>query len=124
MPTCRLTRRLLLTAVLATAAAVATGATAVSPLAFERPFPPQAKRGTMKPDLFPSIVIDGKPRLMAASARIWNADNLIQMPASLPIRNVVVNYTENDSFEIERVWILSEQEAAQSPEQQKINPKK
>ena len=124
MPNCRLTRRLLLTAVLATAATVAAGATGVSTLAFERPFPPQAKRGVMKPDLFPSIVINGKPRLMTAGARIWDADNLIQMPASLPVRNVIVNYTENDSFEIERVWILSEQEAAQSPEQQKINPKK
>ena len=124
MPNCCLTRRLLLTMLPATAMVAATEAAAVSTLAFERPFPPQAKRGTMKPDLFPSIVIDGKPRLMTAGARIWNADNLIQMPASLPVRNVIVNYTENDSFEIDRIWILSEQEAAQSPEQQKINPKK
>ncbi|MBC7415038.1 MAG: hypothetical protein H7327_08910 [Herminiimonas sp.] len=90
-------------------------------LALERPFPPHAKRGTMRPDLFPSVIIDGKPRILTAGARIWNAENTIEMPASLPVRNVVVNYTEDDAAYIDRIWILSADEAAQTPKQQNIN---
>ena len=114
------TRRLLLSALLATALTAITLA-APPALAFERPFPSFAKRGIMKPDLFPSVVIDGKPRILTAGARIWNAENRIDMPASLPIKNVVVNYTEDDSAYIDRIWILTADEAAQTPKQQNIN---
>lgn len=112
-------RRLLINALLAIAcAALLVAAPAAS--AFERPFPPTAKRGVMRPDLFPAIVIDGRPRIMTPAARIWNTDNMIEMPASLPVKSVAVNYTENDAFEIERVWILSDEEARQTPKQQNI----
>ena len=113
------TRRLLLSALLATA--VTTVTVALPALAFERPFPVFAKRGVMRPDLFPSVIIDGKPRILTAGARIFNADNMIEMPASLPMKNVVVNYTEDDSAYIDRIWILTPEEAAQPPKQQKIN---
>lgn len=113
------TRRLLITSLLAAAGAAML---IVSPaaLAFERPFPPTAKRGVMRPDMFPSIIINGRPRIMTAAARIWNAENMIEMPASLPVKSVAVNYTENDAFEIEQVWILSDEEARQTPKQQNI----
>lgn len=88
--------------------------------AFERSFPPHAKRGMMKPDLFPTINIDGKPRILTPGARIWNAVNLTQTPGSLPPQPVVVNYTENDAAYIDRIWILTSAEAAQSPKEQKI----
>ena len=113
------TRRLLLFSFLAIAATAAT--VAPPALAFERPFPAFAKRGIMKPDLFPFVVIDGKPRILTAGARIWNTDNMIQMPASLAIKNVMVNYTEDDSSYIDRIWILTTEEAAQTPKQQNIN---
>ena len=118
MPTRRLLAITLLTAALGALAASSLA------LAFERPFPPQAKRGVMRPDLFPAIGIDGKPRILSAGARIWDADNLIRMPASLPQKNVVVNYTEDDALDIDRVWILSAEEAAQSPKQQNIGQPK
>ena len=89
--------------------------------AADRPFPVFAKRGAMKPDLFPSIIIDGRPRILTPGARIWTEDNLIEMPASLPVKNVVVNYTEDEDARIDRVWILSAEEAAQSPKAQNIN---
>ena len=114
-------RRTLMTALLVGASAVALFAVLPPAMAFERPFPTHAKRGTMKPDLFPGIIIDGKPRILTPGARIWNGDNLIQMPASLPAMNVVVNYTEADGSNIDRVWILTREEAAQSPKQQNIN---
>jgi len=87
---------------------------ALSAQAFERPFPPGAKRGTMTPAIYPAIVIDDKTRALAAGARIWNQDNLIEMPASLRGSNIIVNYTQNDQGEIDRVWILNAAEAAAS----------
>ena len=81
--------------------------------AFERPFPYSAKRGKMTPANHPTIIIDGKPRTMAAGGRIFNQDNLIEMPASLRGSNMIVNYTETDQGDIDRVWILSAEEASQ-----------
>ncbi|WP_245549131.1 hypothetical protein [Noviherbaspirillum massiliense] len=80
-------------------------------LAFERPFPAGAKRGKMTPAMYPSIIMDGKTRRLSAGARIWNQNNTIDMPASLRGNNLVVNYTENAQGEIDRVWILSPEEA-------------
>lgn len=84
---------------------------AVSGWAFDRPFPANTKRGTMTPGLYPSIVINGTARKLSVGARIWNQDNLIQVPASLPRRDFTVNYTEDTQGEIDRVWILTQEEA-------------
>ena len=114
------TRRLQLTALLTTVAAAALGLS-TGALAIERPFPTFAKRGVMKPDQFPAIVIDGKPRILTPGARIWSTDNLTVTPGQLGPASVVVNYTEDESFYIDRVWILTPDEAAQSPKAQNIN---
>jgi hypothetical protein len=79
--------------------------------AVERPFPPGVKRGTMSPAPYPAVVIDGRVRNLSTAARIWNQDNLIEMPASLRGTEFVVNYTENEQGDIDRVWILSGDEA-------------
>jgi hypothetical protein len=86
-----------------------------SAFAFDRPFPPDAKRGVMSPALFPAIEIDGKSRALAAGARIWNQDNLIEMPASLRGSDFIVNYTEDHQGDIDRVWILTAEEAKKPP---------
>ncbi|MBC7573890.1 MAG: hypothetical protein H7244_06090 [Herminiimonas sp.] len=114
------TRRLLLTALLTTVAAASLGVSNGA-LAIERPFPTFAKRGVMKPDQFPAIVIDGKPRILTPGARIWSTDNLTVTPGQLGPASVAVNYTEDESFYIDRVWILTPDEAAQSPRAQNIN---
>lgn len=93
---------------------------AVSALAFDRPFPQNAKRATMSPAPFPEIVIDGKLRRMAMGGRIWNQQNMIQMPSSIIGADIVVNYTEDFQGFIDRIWILTEKEAAQTPAQQRI----
>jgi len=82
-------------------------------MAFDRPFPQDVKRGKMTPAAHPHIVIDGKPRAMAPGGRIWNQDNLIEMPAALRGRDLAVNYTETDDGQIDRVWILTPQEASE-----------
>lgn len=113
-------RRSLLSALLGSALAVSL-LSASAPAMAERPFPTFAKRGMMKPDQFPAIVIDGRPRILTPGARIWNANNLIDMPASLPQKSVVVNYTEDENAYIDKVWILTPEEAAESPKAQNIN---
>lgn len=85
--------------------------TVLSAIAFERPFPATAKRGTMSPAPYPTIVIDGTTKRLSAGGRIWNADNLIQMPATLRDGEYVVNYTETLQGDIDRLWILTPQEA-------------
>jgi hypothetical protein len=83
--------------------------------AFERPFPQNAKRGTMTPSTYPEIVIDGKARQLSTASRIWNRNNMIEMPAYLQGSDLTVNYTENAQGEIDRVWILTDDEARQPP---------
>jgi hypothetical protein len=83
-----------------------------SAFAFERPFPANAKRGKMEPAQYPTILIDGAQRTLSVSARIWNKDNLIQQPVSLVDTTYVINYTEDQDGRINRVWILTDQEAS------------
>lgn len=99
--------RFLISCVLATAALHAH--------AFERPFPESAKRGVMTPDNYPRVVIDDKPRLLSAGARIWNQDNLIEMPASIRGEDIPVLYTEDNLGEINRIWMLTPDEVKRLP---------
>lgn len=89
------------------------GLLSLSALAFERPFPPHALRGKMTPGYFPDISIDGKPRQLSPAARIFNQDNMIEMPAALRGSDIVVNYTVDMNGNIDRIWILTPEEAAQ-----------
>lgn len=82
-------------------------------LADARPFPPNAKRGKMTPAWHPAIVIDGKTRTLSPAARIFNQDNMIEMPASLRGENMLVNYQEDNEGQILNVWILTREEASQ-----------
>lgn len=66
----------------------------------------------------PEIVIEGKLRRLAPGARIWNSENLIEMPASLNVKGATVNYTEDADGAIDRVWLLTTDEARQSIKQQ------
>lgn len=68
----------------------------------------------MSPAHHPQIVIDGKTRSLSVAARIWNTDNLIEMPAALRGSDFKVNYTEDSQGDIDRVWILNADEASQT----------
>ncbi|WP_374582714.1 hypothetical protein [Pseudoduganella sp.] len=76
-----------------------------------RPFPPNAKRGKMSPGYAPDIYIDGKLRQLSPAARIVSDDNMTITPGSLREKDVVVNYTEDMNGYIDRVWILTREEA-------------
>jgi hypothetical protein len=86
-------------------------AVAMSAFAFERPFPKNVKRGIMEMGAYPTVVINDKARRLSAGARIWNRKNFIQMPASLANQEWAINYTEDHHGNIDRIWILTEDEA-------------
>lgn len=79
--------------------------------AYERPFPANAKRGTMTPAVYPAIIIDDKERMLSPGAQIFNTDNRIEMPAAVRGSKIAVNFTENNQGQIHRIWMLSRQEA-------------
>ncbi|HEY5799142.1 MAG TPA: hypothetical protein VIT92_02925 [Burkholderiaceae bacterium] len=79
---------------------------------YERVIPPEAKKGEFTISQYPSAVLNGKTRRLSVAARIRNADNLIVMPAVLGDSRYIVKYTEDFQGEIDRVWILSSEEAA------------
>ncbi|NMM37164.1 MAG: hypothetical protein HHJ09_06565 [Glaciimonas sp.] len=83
-----------------------------SAAAYERPFPSNAKRGTMTPATYPAINIDGKERMLSPGAQIFNANNTIDLPDNLRAGNVTVNFTENNQGQIHRIWMLTPQEAS------------
>lgn len=96
--------------------------TALGAAAGERPFPQSTKRGTMSQAKHPFIVIDGKTRQLAPGARIWNQENLIDMPATLRGSTFKVNYTEDTQGEIDRVWILTPDEIKEPLSRQTNSP--
>lgn len=101
---------------LRTGVVAVSGLTAASALADERPgrtFPTGVKRGKMTPAYFPDINIDGQLRRLAPGARIFNRDNLIEMAGALRGSEMTINYTVDEQGQIDKIWILTAEEAAQ-----------
>ncbi len=101
---------------------MATLPAALPARADDRVFPPEARRGRMTPGYFPDITLDGKPRRLSPAGRIFNQDSLVEVPAALRGRDIVVNYTQNADGEIDRVWLLTPEEARRKPAQQPAGP--
>ena len=80
--------------------------------ALDRLFPPQTKRGELSNVDFPSVKINGTERKLSAGAWIRNENNTIDMPVTLKGRQFIVNYTEDNEGNVNRVWILSPAEAS------------
>jgi hypothetical protein len=80
--------------------------------ALDRLFPPQTKRGEMSNVDFPGVKINGAERRLSAGAWIKNENNTIDMPVTLRGRQFIVNYTEDNEGNVNRVWILSPAEAS------------
>jgi hypothetical protein len=86
---------------------------ALPAFAIDRPFPANILRGKFTPGYYPDITLDGKQRQLSPSARIFNQDNRIEMPAAVRGSDIVVNYTVDGMGYIDRIWILTADEAAQ-----------
>jgi hypothetical protein len=104
-------KRHFLLAFAATLATLALPALADAPESAPRPFPPSAKRGKISFGYAPDIAIDGKPRQLSPAARIFSDENLTVVPNMLADAVFIVNYTEDMNGNIDRVWILTPEEA-------------
>ena len=85
---------------------------ALSATAVDRWFPVNAKRGVASFVAYPKLTIDGKERKAAPGLRIWNTANRIQFRSDTKGDKVIINYTEDAYKYIDRIWILTPQEAA------------
>ena len=81
----------------------------------QRQFTSKALRGEVVFGTPPEVTLNGKPARLAPGARVRDANNLIQLPASLAGRKAVVNYTLELEGQLLDVWILTAQEAAKQP---------
>ena len=88
--------------------------TTLSALATPRNFPVTAKRGVLSAGVFPQVVIDGQAQTLAPGAKILGEQNTIIMPSNLMNKAFAVNYTVDRQGFIDRVWILTSEELAQS----------
>ena len=101
--------------------AVGLGASLAS-MAQVRSIPVEAKRGLMthiqgtvvnlRETTFFPIWSDGKTLQLSSGAQIRDASNLIIQPTQVPPRSLV-KYTLDQGGFMHRVWILTQQEAAQ-----------
>lgn len=106
MPMLTVLRRLL--------AALLLASVTITTVAAERTFPANTKRGVLNMAAYPDIVIDGKIKHALPVLRIYNEENLIVMPGALRAASIRVHYTENDFGEIDKIWIISAQEAGKA----------
>jgi len=81
-------------------------------MADERIFPAQTKRGKLTVTERVEVMIDGKIRNTRPSTRIYNENDLIVQISTVFVKNAAVNYTENDLGDIEKIWLLTAQEAS------------
>jgi hypothetical protein len=81
--------------------------------ALQRLFPEGVKRGTLAIGDYPAIRIDGAAKKLSPGAWIRNQANTVDLPASLRGQTFTANYTENPEGDIDRVWILTPEEASQ-----------
>jgi hypothetical protein len=90
---------------------------ALSAFATPRVFPPEAQRGTMQPGAdYSQLVINGQVQLLAPGAQIKSRQNTIVMETSLMNKVYIVNYTIDKQGMVDRVWILTEEEIALTPQ--------
>ena len=101
-------RRLFVTLLLAGLAGLA--------LAQLRFIPPEAKRGVMGPLDPPqpmAVELNGKAVELSAGAQIRDGRNMIILPNALPNAKATVRYLPSQDGKLQRVWMLTPQEAAQ-----------
>lgn len=103
--------------------AIALATLTLSAAAFERTYPATTLRGTMTIIAYPVISMDSKNLRLAPGSRIWNQNHLTQIPVSLGNSSYLVNYTQNAQGDVDRVWILTTDEASQPVANQLSNLK-
>ncbi|MET3109031.1 hypothetical protein AAKU67_003348 [Oxalobacteraceae bacterium GrIS 2.11] len=76
----------------------------------DRPLPKNGILGTFKPSLLPKFVIDENLVRAGAGVQIRNQKNLIVQTSALSGPDVKILYTKNNQGQVERIWILDDEE--------------
>lgn len=97
---------------------------AFSAMAVDRDFPASALRGKLTITAYPIVTVNGNTLRLSPGSRIWNTQQLTQIPSSLGADTYQVNYTLNIQGDIDRVWILTADEAGQKIEAQRNGMKR
>jgi len=84
----------------------------LSPAEAVRDFPQQARRGTITSHQYPHYRIGSTTYRIAPGGRIYNEQNLIIMPASLPNGKAEVMYRLDMQGDLSAIWLLTREEAA------------
>ena len=79
-----------------------------------RAIPADAQRGKLSYLQDMQMELDGKPILLTPGAQIRDTNNLIVMPGTVAKGSVVRYQLDLSGQQLNRVWILSDQEAAAS----------
>jgi len=82
-----------------------------------RSIPEGAKRAHLRHIEDTRVQLGGKELRLSAGAQIRDASNLIVQPSAVP-EGSLVKYTLDRAGYVHRVWILSQQEAAQKDKDQ------
>jgi hypothetical protein len=77
-----------------------------------RPIPQDAVRGEMRHVEDMIVEIDGTPQRLAPGAQIRDTANRVLLPVGVP-PGILVKYVLDGAGLIQRVWILTPEEAAQ-----------
>ena len=77
-----------------------------------RSFPPAVKRGWVQHVEGMVISIDGANKLLSPAANIRDTSNLIIVPTALPPSGAQANYLLDGNGQVQRVWLLTPDEAA------------
>jgi hypothetical protein len=77
-----------------------------------RSIPDDAKRGQMRFIREMVVEIDGAQARLSPGAQIRNTDNRLLLPSALPQDSLLVKYIVDASGQVQRVWILTQEEAA------------
>lgn len=76
-----------------------------------RPIPVEAQRGWLRHIQESIVSIDDKPVQLAPGSTIRTAQNLIVVPASLPVEGALAEFVLDASGQIARAWLLTAEEA-------------
>jgi hypothetical protein len=86
----------------------------IIPLAYGRTLPQASLRGKLMLTNPPDVALNGEADKLAPGFRIRGANNLLVMVGAAIGNEYVVNYTRDSYGLIQDVWILREDEAAQT----------
>jgi len=89
----------------------------LTPAQAARDFPQDARRGTLTAHEYPNYRIGTASYRLSPAGRIYNEQNLIIMPVSLPARKAEIMYRLDYQGYLSAIWLLTREEARLNPKQ-------